>query len=157
MNAILKDPLLALRAMTQDDLPQLMELENANYEFPWTEGVFFDCLRVGYSCWGFQHKNELVGYAVMSAAAGEAHILNITIHKRYRGEGLAKRLMQRMQTLANEQGAEMLFLEVRASNTPAINLYTQLGFNEIGYRNGYYPAKRGREDAVLFARALTAN
>jgi len=63
--------------------------------------------------------------------------------------------MQRMQTLASEKGASMLFLEVRATNTAAINLYTVLGFNEIGYRRGYYPATQGREDAILFARELT--
>jgi len=154
MSAILKDPLLTLRAMSRDDLPRLMVLENRNYEFPWTEGVFADCFRVGYCCWGFEREDELVGYAVMSSAAGEAHILNITIHKSYRGQGLAKRLMQRMQTLASEQGADMLFLEVRATNTAAVNLYGALGFNEIGYRRGYYPAAKGREDAILFARAI---
>ncbi len=154
MSALLKDPLLKLRAMSRDDLPELMALENTNYEFPWTEGVFSDCLRVGYSCWGYMRETELVGYAVMSAAAGEAHILNITIRKSYRGNGLAKRLMQRMQTLAVEKGADMLFLEVRATNTAAINLYTSLGFNEIGFRNGYYPAAKGREDAVVYALAV---
>ncbi len=140
--------------MSRDDLPQLMELENSSYEYPWTEGVFADCLRVGYSCWGFELDEVLIGYAVMSAAAGEAHILNITICKPYRGQGLAKRLMKRMQTLACELGADTLFLEVRATNTPAINLYATLGFNEIGYRRGYYPAAKGREDAVLYALVL---
>ncbi len=62
--------------------------------------------------------------------------------------------MKRMQTLASELGADMLFLEVRATNTPAINLYAALGYNEIGYRRGYYPAAKGREDAVLYALAL---
>ncbi len=155
MSALLKDPLVKLRAMSRDDLPQLMALENENYEFPWTEGIFADCLRVGYTCWGFVRDEELIGYAVISAAAGEAHLLNITIRKSYRGQGLAKRLVQRMQTLAAEQCAEMLFLEVRATNTAAINLYEALGFNEIGYRHGYYPAAKGREDAVLYALALT--
>jgi len=71
VSAILKDPLLALRAMSLEDLPELMALENANYEFPWTKGVFADCFRVGYICWGFQRDDELIGYAVMSVAAGE--------------------------------------------------------------------------------------
>ena len=155
MSALLKDQQLKLREMAMADLPQLMVLENTNYDFPWTEGVFADCLRVnGYCCWGFQRADEIVGYAVLSVAAGEAHVLNITIRKQYRNQGLAKRLMGRMQTLAAEQGADMLFLEVRATNKSAISLYISLGFNEIGHRRGYYPAAQGREDALLFARAI---
>jgi ribosomal-protein-alanine N-acetyltransferase len=71
-----------------------------------------------------------------------------------RGQGLARRLLQRLINQAREREADTAFLEVRASNRVALGLYESLGFNEIGLRRGYYPADKGREDAILLAKAL---
>lgn len=111
-------------------------------------------MKVGYHCWGYFLDDQLIGYVVMSEAAGEAHILNVCIHPDQRGQGLAKRLMTRVITCAREQQVDTVFLEVRASNRVAQGLYESLGFNEIGLRRGYYPAGKGREDAILFAKVL---
>lgn len=131
-----------------------MEVELLCYEYPWTEGIFKDCLRVGYCSWVYMLDQRLIGYGVMSVAVGEAHILNLCIHPEHQGEGLARCLLQRLLTLAREHSADTVFLEVRSSNRIALGLYESIGFNEIGMRRGYYPAKKGREDAVLLALNL---
>lgn len=154
MGAILRDPRLRLRELREDDLDAIMAVELRCYTHPWTAGIFRDSLRVGYSCWGCFLGDQLLGYGIMSVAAGEAHLLNICIDPPRRGQGLARRLIQRLITLARERDADTLFLEVRAGNRVAQGLYESLGFNEIGLRRGYYPARDGREDALLFAKVL---
>ena len=154
MNAILKDPLLRLRKLQENDLDAIMAVELRCYDHPWTAGIFRDSLRVGYSCLGCFQDGHLLGYGIMSVAAGEAHLLNICVDPEQRGQGLARHLVQRLISQAREREADTLFLEVRASNQVAQGLYESLGFNEIGLRRGYYPARGGREDAILFAKAL---
>ena len=154
MVAILKEPYPALRTMTADDLEQVAAIELAAYEYPWTHGIFRDCLRAGYDCIVLAHGIEVVGYGVLSSAAGEAHVLNVCVAPAQQGAGHGTRLMKRLIDLARWHRAERIFLEVRPSNTHAVRLYDQLGFNEIGKRPNYYPAKRGREDAVVMAMEL---
>ncbi|OOZ35371.1 ribosomal protein S18-alanine N-acetyltransferase [Solemya velesiana gill symbiont] len=154
MSAILKDPLLQIRPMRTADVEAVMVVEQAAYDFPWTAGIFRDCLRVGYCCWVVALDQRIIGYAIMSVAAGEAHILNVCIHPEMQGHGLGRRLMQRFITLARERSADTIFLEVRDSNKAAIHLYDTLGFNEVGRRRGYYPAAGGREDAIVLAFSL---
>lgn len=154
MSAILRDPQLQLRPMTVADLTSVMAVELRAYPHPWTEGIFRDCIRVGYQCRVAEIGSELVGYAVMSVAVGEAHILNICIDPERQGEGLGRRLLQGMLRLASEQQADTAYLEVRASNRAAQRLYRSLGFDEVGQRRSYYPAADGREDALVYAKTL---
>ena len=154
MVAILKEDAPALRAMHPDDLDRVVALETEAYEFPWTFGIFRDCLRAGYDCWVLAAPPGLVGYSVLSVAAGEAHLLNVCIARAHQGGGHGTRLVRRMIDLARWHRAERMFLEVRPSNTRAVALYDHIGFNEIGRRPNYYPAKRGREDAIVMAIEL---
>jgi len=153
-NAIQKHPLLRMRPMQAADVEAVMAVESLAYEFPWTPGIFKDCLRVGYCCWVYTLDDSVIGYGVMSVATGEAHILNLSIQPDMQGQGLGRRLLQRLLTLARQHGADTAFLEVRSSNQAALHLYRDLGFNEVGLRRGYYPSRNGREDAVVFALSL---
>ena len=155
--AALPQPLpLALRPMRLDDLPRVMEIETAAYPFPWTRGVFRDCLSAGYHCWVLAGDMQVVGYGVLSVAAREAHLLNLCVAPAAQGQGHGQRLLRRMLDLARWHEAQRVFLEVRPSNPRAIALYEHAGFNEIGRRRGYYPTARGREDAVVMALELLA-
>jgi len=154
MVAILKEPYPEFRAMRVEDLDQVASIEIAAYEYPWTHGIFRDCLRAGYNCWVLAHGIEVIAYGVLTVAAGEAHVLNVCVAQDHQSAGHGKRLMQRLIDLARWHRAERIFLEVRPSNARAIKLYDQLGFNEIGKRPNYYPAKRGREDAIVMALEL---
>ena len=154
MSAILADRGTAIRPLTLADLDAVMEIEPRAYEFPWTLGIFRDCLRVGYCCWCCEIDGIIQGYGVMSVAAGESHILNLTVRPESQRQGIASKMMQHFQQLARRHGADTIMLEVRPSNRVAINLYEKLGFNEIGVRRNYYPAEDGREDALLLALSL---
>ncbi|NNJ90220.1 MAG: ribosomal protein S18-alanine N-acetyltransferase [Gammaproteobacteria bacterium] len=154
MSAILKNPLLRLRTMEQEDLEQVMDIEELCYSHPWTHGIFSDCLRVGYCCWVMELDGDIIGYGVMSVAAGEAHILNICILPDFQGRGLGRKILARLLLLAKDHNVDTVFLEVRINNRVAQVLYESEGFNEIGQRHGYYPAENGREDALVFAKVL---
>ena len=97
------------------------------------------------------HEGDIAGYGILSVAAGEAHVLNVCIAAAHRGLGYGRRMMRRLIDLARWYGAERIFLEVRPSNPVAKDLYDSLGFTEIGRRPSYYPARGGREDAIVMA------
>src|ERR1700752_1592694 len=86
-------PDIAIRPMTEVDVAGVVTLERASYQFPWSEGIFRDCLRVGYICRVLTSANRLIGYGVMSVGAGEAHILNLCIDAAFRCEGLGRRML----------------------------------------------------------------
>lgn len=144
----------ALRPMREGDLDDVYEIEISAYPFPWTLGIFRDCLRADYPAWVLHEQGRIVGYFLMSVAVGEAHLLNICIAPGFQHRGHGRRLVQAMLHVARGRGAERVFLEVRPSNGVAIRLYEQEGFNEIGRRPRYYPSHDGREDALVMAKEL---
>lgn len=143
-----------MRPMAYADIPEIMAIELRAYPFPWTDGIFRDCLRVGYSCWVFVHPDDgrVDAYGVMSMAVGEGHLLNLCVRPECQGQGLGRRALRALLDKASQYGVETMFLEVRPSNAPALRLYLSEGFNEVGTRRDYYPAHKGREDAVVLAR-----
>ncbi len=150
---ITRDP--ELRLMRAADLSTVAGMERAAYEYPWTEGIFRDCLRVGYHCLVLEGDGgSLQGYAIMSVAADEAHLLNLCIRSNRRRCGLGRDLLRQLLADARLAGARRMFLEVRPSNEAALALYASEGFVEIGRRPRYYRAREGREDAVVLARDL---
>ncbi|QAU23802.1 ribosomal-protein-alanine N-acetyltransferase [Dyella sp. M7H15-1] len=144
-------PLLEMRAMCRDDLLRISELENASYDFPWTMGIFGDCLKAGHPSWVLCLDRQVIGYGILSVGAGEAHVLNVCIDPEQRGQGLGRHLMKRLLDIARWNGAERVFLEVRPSNSNARQLYVSMDFREIGRRPRYYPAHGGREDAIVMS------
>jgi ribosomal-protein-alanine N-acetyltransferase len=143
--------------MQPADLDAVMAIEKRAYHFPWTRGIFQDCLRVGYSCWIYAQEEQVLGYAVMSMAVGEGHILNLCIAPDYQGRGHGRRLLRALLAQADAHGVGEIYLEARPSNISALRLYLSEGFNEIGSRRDYYPALTGREDAVVLARTMASD
>ncbi len=144
----------AVRQMTEFDLPPVMAIENTAYEFPWTPGIMSDCLTVGYHCYVYELDDEVRGYLIYSIVLDEVHLLNICIAPQYQNKGYGATFLKWLIEQVKQAGSKTLYLEVRASNHAAIHLYETLGFNELGVRPNYYPAKKGREDAQLFACEL---
>ena len=149
MSAVLKPNAVRLRPMLDVDLDAVNAIEQATYDFPWTRGIFQDCMRVGYSCWVLEEGDQVLAYGIMSVGGGEAHILTIVVDEEYRGHGLGRKLLRHLISLARQRGVDTVFLEVRPSNLAAIKLYHSLGFSEIGIRKDYYPSEKGREDALV--------
>lgn len=154
MSAVATAAAPRLRPMCEDDLDRIMAIEHSAYEFPWTLGIFRDCLRFGYTCMVFEDDQDILGYGLLSVGAGECHLLNICIAPCYQGRGYGSRLIDLLLDVARGRNARMAFLEVRASNKAAFHVYTKMGFNELGVRKNYYPTHAGREDAMLLARSL---
>jgi ribosomal-protein-alanine N-acetyltransferase len=149
MNALPEPIPLNFRPMVPEDIGRVVQIERAAYPYPWSSGNFRDCLDAGYSCWVAERRGEMVGYAILTSGAGEGHILNCCVTPTHQRYGHGRRIMRHLIDLAPTHGIDCLFLEVRPSNTPAIRLYEQLGFEVIGRRKAYYPANQGREDALV--------
>ena len=150
-----------LRPMDESWLPQVMDVERRAYAFPWTDGIFRDCLKVGYSAWVVTSPDdEVLAYAVMSMAVGEAHVLNLCVEPAYHQQGIGRFVLTHLQQVARAANMELMLLEVRKSNAAAIALYQRAGFHKLGVRKAYYPAHQGSEDALLLGynlgRATTA-
>jgi [ribosomal protein S18]-alanine N-acetyltransferase len=143
-----------IRVMRDGDVPDVVAIERASYQFPWSEGIFRDCLRVGYTCRVATLGRQIAGYGVMSVGAGEAHILNVCVTEACRCRGVGGRLLTLLIERAAAAGMKEAFLEVRPSNTPAIRLYLAHGFEQVGMRRGYYQAVGGREDAAVLRLGL---
>jgi ribosomal-protein-alanine N-acetyltransferase len=150
----MKDRYLCFRRMTPDDLEQVMQVELEVYEFPWTERIFSDCIRVGYYCWLALYGKAIVGHAVISVVDDESHMLNLSIAQAHQRKGYGRQFVEFLVNEARVHHAKSMLLEVRPSNRAAINCYNNAGFNEVGCRKDYYPANRGREDAILLAKHI---
>ncbi|MDY6992558.1 MAG: ribosomal protein S18-alanine N-acetyltransferase [Pseudomonadota bacterium] len=154
MSAILA-PSLRFRRMQQFDLKKIIEIETAAYQFPWTQQIFSDCLRVGYQAQVLERQQQIISYGLMSLGAGEAHLLNLCVDPDYHNCGYGRLMLSRLLRLAKQHQTDSIFLEVRPSNQAAIKLYLKMGFNQVGVRHNYYPlSPKSREDALIFALTL---
>jgi [ribosomal protein S18]-alanine N-acetyltransferase len=154
MSAILKEHAVEFRPMQADDLAQIIDIERQSYPHPWTQMIFGDCLQANYSCWVCGRCGVIEAYGILSVAVGESHLLNICVRPESRQQGIGRKLLRHLVSVACRHNAEVLFLEVRPSNTTARTLYEDEGFNELGCRRDYYPDGDGREDAIILARVL---
>jgi [ribosomal protein S18]-alanine N-acetyltransferase len=157
MSAVLKDDAAdvpSLTRMREQELDEVMAIENVIYTHPWTRGNFVDSLRAGYHCCVLRSGAELIGYFVLMVAAGEAHLLNLSIAAPRQRAGYGSLLLRDAADHARSLGARSLFLEVRPSNRGAQALYTRFGFRKVAVRRAYYPAAEGREDALVLTLPL---
>jgi ribosomal-protein-alanine N-acetyltransferase len=157
MSACLEGSAIVTRALAAEDLDDVVRIEQESYPFPWTRGIFADCLRVGYSCWALDYDEQFAGYSILTFGPEETHLLNICIAPAFRGLGLGLQLLNWSIEKACVAKSKIIFLEVRPSNTRAIEIYHRRGFQMIGQRPKYYPTHDGREDAYLMAMQLDFN
>ncbi|HEY7656222.1 MAG TPA: ribosomal protein S18-alanine N-acetyltransferase [Burkholderiales bacterium] len=148
------DMLPRYRRMTAADLDGVVAIEEAIYPHPWTRGNFSDSLAADYDCWIVECGGEQAGYCVVMIAAGEAHLLNLSVAGPWQRRGLGREILGFVLQLARRRGAQRILLEVRPSNQAARALYAAAGFTEVATRQGYYPAGAGREDAIVLQLQL---
>lgn len=145
---------IQLRTMLPADLAHVTDIERRSYEFPWSHGVFRDCLLAAYTCVVLERGDDIVGYSILSVAAGEAHILNLCVDLDYRQLGYGDLLLEEILTRVKYVAVKQVFLEVRPSNIAAVSLYRKKGFRQIAARPAYYLARGGREDAAILSLLL---
>ena len=141
--------------MRHADLDEVLSIERAGYGHPWSSRVFRDCLRVGYSCWVLETHGLVNAFGILQLAVTESRLLNLCVRKGLQRHGLGRYLLAHLIGVARSYRSDAMRLEVRPSNAVARRLYESLGFSEVGRTRGYYPARTGREDAVILALALT--
>ena len=142
------------RLLTKNDIEEIMVVENQCYPFPWSKNIMQDCLNNDFIALAVMVKNKIAGYTVLSYGAQESHVLNLCVAPKYRGNQFGQLLLSEAFKIAKSKNVKDVYLEVRASNTLAIALYFDAGFNEIGCRKGYYPATIGREDAIVMGKSI---
>jgi ribosomal-protein-alanine N-acetyltransferase len=143
--------------MLPADLKTVTRIEHTAYEYPWSLGIFRDCMLAGYYSLALDVNGVMTGYGIMSVAAGEAHILNLCVHPSSQRLGYGRQLLDALLERARECAVRKVFLEVRPSNKAALNLYHSMGFVQIGVRPAYYHAANGREDAIVLSLTLRAS
>ncbi|GBU15288.1 ribosomal-protein-alanine acetyltransferase [Polaromonas sp.] len=161
MNAVTQPFEVQFEAMTLAGLPAVLRLEHSAYAQPWSELNFADSLKAGYQAQllsaGEPPHNELLGYFVAMKGVDEVHLLNITVAPAYQRQGWAKVMLEALTLWARGQGAQWLWLEVRASNVRAQTVYQSHGFRQVGTRRRYYPTTAStpeREDALVMSLPL---
>lgn len=147
-------PPTTIRDMEHDDLSMVSDIERRSYEFPWSHGVFRDCLLAGYRSIVLVREKRVAGYGILSVAAGEAHILNLCVEPAFRSLGYGERLLDELLFRARSASVREIFLEVRPSNETALALYRKKGFFQVAHRPAYYQSHQGREDAAVLAKKL---
>jgi len=140
--------------LEEKDIDIVVAIEEESNPVPWTIKNFKDCIEKGYYSLVLKEDNKVIGFAILSVSSEESHLLNIGLTSLKRGQGLGWELLEKMIMAAEVMGSKKIFLEVRISNTKAINLYKASGFKEIGLRKKYYRLKEGREDAILMSKSL---
>lgn len=146
---------ITFRPMREADLGDVLAIEREAYEFPWSREIFRDCIRVGYSCRVLEFEGRVNAYGMLQVAAGKARLLNLCVRRKLHRRGLGRRLLALLIDVARSHRSRAVFLEVRPSNAAARRLYDSMGFAEVGVSRGYYPARTGREDAVILSLALS--
>ena len=141
--------------MTVDDLDAVMRIERLAYAHPWSRAVFEDTVVAGYQAQRLLAGTTLLGYFVAMKGVEEVHLLNITVAPAHQHRGWARVMLEALSLWARGQAAKTLWLEVRVSNSRALQIYRAQGFVQVGRRPKYYPSGHGqREDAIVMSLTL---
>jgi len=145
--------MLEIVAMTLDDIPAIMEIEQSSHVQPWHAAFFVEELERPQShAYVACHTNliqrrQVVGYVCFWVVADEIQIFNIAVRIAHRRSGVGRALLCHALSVGYQHQARVAVLEVRRSNDAAQRLYSSLGFQPVGERKDYYGGLR--EPAVL--------
>lgn len=162
MSAVLKPAAARFEPFRMDCLERLgavVAVEQRAYAHPWSQANFIDALRSGYQAQLLMAGDVLLGYFVAMKGVDEVHLLNITVAPEHQRHGWAVVMLDALALWSRGQGAQWLWLEVRAGNGRAMHVYDRQGFRRVGLRKNYYPnGELGgtalREDAVVMSLRL---
>lgn len=143
-----------ISSLTPNDLADAYAIELRSHAFPWSEKNFASNQGERYFNLRLDVDGKLAAFAVTQVILDEATLFNIAVDPAYQRRGLGKALLEHLIAELEKRDVFTLWLEVRASNVAARTLYESLGFNEATVRRNYYPAKEGREDAIVMALPL---
>ena len=140
--------------LTPHDLETAFAIEQRSHAFPWTEKTFSSNQGERYLNYQLTVGELMAGFAITQVVLDEATLFNLAVDPAFQRQGIGRELLEHVIVELESRGIQTLWLEVRASNRPAIALYEQLDFNEVSVRRNYYPTADGKEDAIIMALTL---
>ena len=150
--------LYRLEPMRLEDVPAVVDIEEASFSNPWPEEAFVEEVRKNdfshpmVACSISAGERTIAGYCIPWVVYKELHIQNVAVHADHRGRGLGRHLVEEVLALGRRSGCRVALLEVRESNAIARSLYTSMGFREGGMRRRYY--RRPQEHAIVYQKNL---
>ena len=153
-------PKFTIRPLGATHLNALLRMERRTFSDPWTPGFFIDAMSHSEHperpedatiCWGCWRGGKLVGYLIALPLEDSLHIANLAVTRRFRRQGLGRRMMRKLYPVARARKFKQLTLETRPSNREAIAFYESEGFRQIGVEKGYY---LDEEDAWVMGKRI---
>ena len=145
--------MIEIMQMQRCHVSQVAALEKICFADPWSEKSIGSELDNQLSLWLVAVDGErLAGYIGSQSVCGESDMMNVAVDPAYRRQGIGEKLVEQLAISLKAAGNQCLTLEVRASNAPAIALYTKLGFAQVGRRPNYY--RNPKEDALILRKEL---
>lgn len=142
---------ISIRRLQEEDVESLTVIEEASFSMPWSAKDFRDLLLRDYCLYMVAEADgEVAGCAGLTNICNEGNIDNVVVAERFRGCGIAQKLLEMLITEGEKQGIEAFTLEVRVSNAVAIHLYEKFGFVSEGIRPNFY--EKPAEDAMIMWR-----
>lgn len=149
MNAPAKhDVCVHIRWMIRRDMPEVLDVENHSFEFPWTEEDFIRCLRQR-NCIGMvaEFEERVVGFMIYELHKTRLHVLNFAVHRDFRRHGVGSAMLQKLISKLSQQRRNRVLLEVRETNLTAQLFFRNCGFRAISVLREFY--EDTPEDAYL--------
>ncbi len=140
--------------LTPQDLDRAFAIEQRSHAFPWSEKTLVSNQGERYLNYRLEVGEQMAAFAITQVVLDEATLFNLAVDPAFQRQGLGRALLQHLIGELDARGVLTLWLEVRASNRPAIALYEQLDFNEVSVRRNYYPTAEGKEDAIIMALTI---
>jgi len=141
-------------SFTKEDLDGVVKIENRCHLTPWTNKNFIDSYDAKNLFKVLKNETDIIGYYIALFALDECELLNITVKSNLQKKGFGQLLIEDLLNECRKKNIVNIFLEVRKSNSLAIRLYENNGFNEVGVRNNYYQNRDGKEDAILMGLTI---
>ncbi|WP_456325187.1 ribosomal protein S18-alanine N-acetyltransferase [Desulfonauticus submarinus] len=136
-----------------ENLEQLWYIENSCFPYPWTKKQLEGALKQSkVYFFGIFVQEKIIAYTSLVCLGWEGEIWNLAVLSNWRRQGVGSYLLSRSLDFFNDKGVKEVFLEVRESNIPAIQLYLKFGFKKIGIRKNYYPDTK--EDAIVMKKSF---
>ncbi len=142
---------ITIEPLSECYLQDVWRIESAAHSHPWSKTMIDNIQSRGAFHHVLLQGGTVAGYFYAQNIAGEMTLLNIAIDPKAQGQGLGKVLVTHFLALCQEHNIESVWLEVRESNKAARRLYESTGFHEVDRRINYYPAAKGREDAIIMS------
>lgn len=144
-----------IRPMLSTDVEKVAQIEAKLQINPWTATQFLSSLAAAHWAWVATFEDEVVAYAVLMSTGTECELLLIGVAAKHQRQGIAQQLLSYAEQHARAQGCAKVHLEVRESNSVALELYQSAGYDLVGLRKNYYPLVNAeREHAALYTKTI---